>query len=236
MIETNHEDVVSNLVKNDGANLSDDQYTSVLDKFEENEAVQKAFVKRSFVPETATERLISKLSDQLKNELQKKHKAYSKHIEKSIDHGREEATAAFTANYTNYRKTKDLVRQIHAKNRLTSSLILRMLCMGDMFFVEEAFSVLSNVPITNARILIHDGGEAAFESIFRKAELDQKLMPAFKVGLEVYRSLELNDTKNALPIYRRTMIERILTQYEAMNTEDLQYLIDKFGELSHQAA
>jgi len=236
LIETNHEQVVSNLVKNDGAQLSDTQFTTVLDKFENSPAVQKAFIKRSIIPQTATERLISKMSDQLQNELKKKHTQFSKNIEESFEQGREQATATFTANYTNHRKTRELVQQIHSKNRLTSSLVLRMLCMGDIFFVEESFSQLANIPITNARILIHDGGEAAFESIYQKANLDPKLLPAFKVALEVYTELEINTAEDALITYRRTMIERVLTQYEDMGEENLNYLLGKFSDLAEQAA
>ena len=64
-----------------------------------------------------------------------------------------------------------LVVQMHANKRLTPSLVLRALCMGDMAFFEASIAVMANVPLANARILLHDAGNLGVKSLYAKTGL-----------------------------------------------------------------
>ena len=52
-------------------------------------------------------------------------------------------------------------RHLRRNGRLTPSLMLRALCMGDVAILEASLSLLGKVPLTNARLLIHDAGRLA---------------------------------------------------------------------------
>ena len=72
--------------------------------------------------------------------------------------------------------------QRHA--RLTPSLILRALCMGDLAFFETALAVRARVPVENAQILVHDAGGNGLGSLYRKAGLPENLLPVFRVAVD----------------------------------------------------
>ncbi|HEV7367991.1 DUF2336 domain-containing protein, partial [Arenibaculum sp.] len=129
-----------------------------------------------------------------------------------------------------------LVVQLQRNGRLTPSLLLRALCMGDVAFFEASMALLSRVPLTNARLLIHDAGKLGLKSIYEKAGMPPRLLPAVRVAVAVAGETGFDGGPGDVGRHRRRMIERILTQYEDMGPEDLDYLLDKLSDLVHPAA
>ena len=104
--------------------------------------------------------------------------------------------------------------------------------MGDLAFFEVAISVLANVPLTNARILIHDAGSLGLKSLYEKAGLPMRLFSAIRIALEVVHETELGFNPHALENYRSRVIERVLTQFEDLADDDIDYLLDKLQVMS----
>jgi len=107
--------------------------------------------------------------------------------------------------------------------------------MGDMAFLEWAFALLADVNITNARMLIHDAGPLGFKSLYERTGMPKALQQAFRVAVEVARETRLDGEEGDRERYRRRMIERILTQYEDLAAEDVDYLLNKLGNLARAA-
>src|SRR5262249_6163894 len=119
---------------------------------------------------------------------------------------------------------------------LTPSLILRALCMGDMTFFEFSMATLANVPLANARILLHDAGNLGVKSLYAKTGMPPRLLPAIRVAMEVVRDTTMDGGVRDRERYRARIIERILTQYEDLGPEDLEYLLEKLGDVLNAAA
>ena len=128
-----------------------------------------------------------------------------------------------------------LVRQLSDHGRLTSSIILRALCMGDITFFECAMAHLSGVTLDNARRLIHDRGPLGLRAVFDKAKLPPAQFVAVRAALDVSRETQMDGGDNDRERYARRMIERIMTQYDDLGVEfessDLEYLLTKMDEL-----
>ena len=127
------------------------------------------------------------------------------------------------------------VHQLDLNGRLTNSLIMRALCLGQMKFVEHAMAELAGVTHGKAWLMIHDAGPRGLAAIFDRAGLPRKLLPAFKAAVNVFHETEVDGGPNDKARFRMRMIERVLTQFQAIPKGDLDYLLEKLDFYSEQA-
>ena len=231
LIESASEGAVAALVANDGAELGERSLSRVLDRFSGSEAVQEPLVQRSKLPITIAERLVAVVSEKLRQHLVTNHELPPQVAADLILQSRERATVSLFTGGSDEGALERLVAQLSRTGRLTPSLLVRALCVGDVAFFETAMSHLANVPLTNARLLIHDAGRLGLKSIYDKAKLPPALMPACRIALDVLKETPYDGEAHDIERHRRRVIERILTQYEDLAAEDLDYLLDKLGDL-----
>jgi hypothetical protein len=74
------------------------------------------------------------------------------------------------------------------------------------------------------------------KSLYDKSGMPPRLLSAVRVALDVVRETELDGEAHDIERYRARVIERILTQFEDMQSEDIDYLIDKLGDVMGDAA
>ncbi len=103
----------------------------------------------------------------------------------------------------------DLVRQLKDYQRLTPSLILRALCLGDVGFFEASMAVLANASIVSARALIHDDGTLGLQSLYGRTNLPTALYPAFRIALDMVRSTEYDGGEKDRERFASKVIERV---------------------------
>jgi uncharacterized protein (DUF2336 family) len=148
---------------------------------------------------------------------------------------RDRATLHFSLGSSEHELDR-MVRQMHHNRRLTPLLILRALCLGDLAFFEMALAVMAKIPVLNARILIHDAGPNGLTSLYERAGMPARLLPAVRVAVDVVRGTEFDGGDRDRERYRSRVITRILTQFEDLPQEDLDYLVDKLGDVLTVAA
>ncbi len=66
-----------------------------------------------------------------------------------------------------------LVHQLASQGRLSISLLLRSLCIGELSLVEHALSQLAGIPVSNARILLRDKGGRGIEALYKVSKLPE---------------------------------------------------------------
>ena len=129
----------------------------------------------------------------------------------------------------------ELVDHLARHKRLTPSIILRALCMGDLSFFEASLAKLAEIPLENAQKLIYDKGRRGFEALYKKAGLPPNLYMAMCAAIDIFASMEYDGGPNDRERFSRRMIERILTQYGGEGVEfkhdDLEYLLAKMSQL-----
>ncbi|QCO17878.1 DUF2336 domain-containing protein (plasmid) [Azospirillum brasilense] len=231
LIDTASEGAVAVLVANESADLGERTLGRVIERFADSEAVQEPLVQRARLPITIAERLVAVVSEKLQQHLVTNHDLPAKVAADLILQSRERATVALFSGESDEGALERLVAQLSRSGRLTPSLLVRALCMGDSAFFETALSHLANVPLTNARLLIHDAGRLGLKSIYDKAKQPPALLPACRIALDVLKETPYDGEAHDIERHRRRVIERILTQYEDLAAEDLDYLLDKLGDL-----
>ncbi|MFA5041650.1 MAG: DUF2336 domain-containing protein, partial [Bdellovibrionales bacterium] len=129
-----------------------------------------------------------------------------------------------------------LIVQMHTNKRLTPSIVLRALCSGDIAFFEMAISVMADIPLVNARILIHDAGQLGLKSLYVRAGMPLDLLPLVRGAIDVLHETTMDGGENDLERYRATVIERVLTKFEDLDDENIDYLLRKLGDILNTTA
>jgi uncharacterized protein (DUF2336 family) len=235
LVDIGHEDVMVDLISNDGAQISEHSLQKVVDEFGENERIQKPMIERNHLPITIAERLVTLVSDRMRSELIARGHIPEGIVNAVMTQSQESATIGLLGDGAEERDVELLVEHLHTNNRLTSGLILRALCMGDVAFFEAALARRAGVSLINTRILIHDSGPFGLEAIYNKADMPAHFFPGVRAAVEVARETDLDGGERDRERYSRRMIERVLTQYGDLGVEfdsdDVDYLMGRMLQL-----
>lgn len=230
LVTTAGEKAVAKLMENTTAKISEDSLSKAVERFSESESVTENMVRRPVLPATVTERLMTVVADNMREYLVTRHQVSPKIAADLVLQSRERAVVGLSGK-SSAEELEKLVLQMRDHDRLTPSLVLRALCMGDVAFFEMATAVMAKIPVVNARILIHDAGRLGLKALYERSGMPPSLLPAIRVALDVVHATPLGGEDNDRERHRARVIERILTQYEDFGSEDLDYLLDKLGDV-----
>ncbi|WP_084419241.1 DUF2336 domain-containing protein [Henriciella litoralis] len=229
-------DAVSALAKNNGARWTDRAFDRTVQRFGDDDTVKDALIAREHIPVHVAEKLVSLVSGQAFDMLVNRHELPAQLAIDLASGARERATVDLVEQADRSQDMGHFVHQLDLNGRLTNSLIMRALCLGQMKFVEYALAELAGLTHGKAWLLIHDAGPRGLASIFDRAGMPRKLLPAFKAAVNVFHETEIDGGPNDKARFRMRMIERVLTQFQAIPKGDLDYLLEKLDIYSEQAA
>lgn len=239
LAEDGSEGAVAVLVGNEGAELGEAVMHKVIDRFGNSEGVQVPLVRRSTLPITVSERLVAMVSEKLQDYIVTHHALSEDVASDMVMQSRERATLGLIGRDADTQDVEALVDQLYRHGRLTPSIILRSICAGDINFFEAALARLSDLPLVNARTLIHDEGPLGLKSIYERAGLSRKMFPAYRVAFDVARENEHERSDIDPDAVMRRTLERVLTHFEDMfddsNHEDMNFLLNKLGNFANAA-
>jgi len=224
------------LARNRGANWTSAAFEHSIRRFRDNDDVKEAIIRREHIPVHIAEKLVSLVSGQVFDLLVNRHELPAQIAIDLAAGARERATIDLVEQADRSQDMQHFVHQLDLNGRLTHSLIMRALCVGHMKFVEHALAELSGVPYNRVWLMVHDAGSRGLAAIFDRAGLPRKLLPAFKAAVNVFHETELDGEANDKARFRARMIERVLTQFQAIPKDDLDYLLEKLDIYSEQAA
>lgn len=234
LVEEGDAEVAATLAGNAGAALSDESLLKMVDRFGDDASVQDPLVHRAHLPVTVAERLVHRVSEQLKDHILRHHELPGDMAADLVLQSRERATITLSSESTED-QVEALVRQMAENGRLTPSIILRAICMGDLKFFEYALSVRAGLPVVNTRQLIHDSGPLGLKGLHEKAGLPNGFYPAMRAAVDVVHETDFDGRENDRERYSRRVLERVLTQYGDLGVEfehgDLEYLMAKMGQM-----
>lgn len=229
-------EAVRALAENQTAEWSDKAYTDALARFGADEIVQAGLIRRDFIPVHIAEKMVSLVSGNLFDMLVNRHELPAQLAIDLAASARERVTIDLVEQAGRSHDLPRFVSQLNLNGRLTHSLIMRALCCGQMPFVEHALSELSGVAHQRVWLMIHDAGPLGLQAVFDHAGLPRKMLAAFKAAVNVYHETEHDGGPNDRARFRARMIERVLTQFQAIPKDDLDYLLDKLDFYSEMAA
>jgi len=215
--------VIETLLRNKNASIEESGLHTIYDTCSDNSSILELMAKRGSIPITLAEKLFVVVSDEVKKILTKKYNISFQVADDSAKYARELATLGLIDESMYGMEIEALVSHLHENGRLTLSIVIRALCVGNIRFFEYAIAKLAGVPHSNARILILDLGRG-FESLYEKTALPMEMFAAVRYLLRI--ALE----ETALGRYQRNdfrhrLASRISRDNNASKIEYMDYII-----------
>ena len=221
---------VMTLLDNASARIGADAMEQALDRFGDNETIKERMVMRDSLPPTVAERLVALVSARLQAHLVRHHELPAGLAADLVLNGRESVVMRLSSG-SDEPDLARMVEQMKHSGRLTPSLVLRAICTGDLGFFEAAMAALADVPLANARTLIHDPGGNGLAPLYRKAGLPPVMFAMIRAAVAVVGDSRFDGEKRDLERFRSRVIARVLTQTEASDPADVDYLVEKLGDI-----
>jgi uncharacterized protein (DUF2336 family) len=222
---------VEALAANEGAAFSDDAYAGVLTRFAQDNDVKGALISRQTLPLHITEKLVALVTGDLFDRLVNTHELPPQLAIEIASGVRERATLDLVEQGGLSSDPARFVQQLHLNGRLTPSLVMRALCLGYMTLVEHAMAELAGVPHSKSWLMIHDAGTLGLKTVFERAGMPPGMFTAFRLAIDIYHRTDMDGAPGDRDRFRQRMVERVLTQFQAIPRIDLEYLLDKLNAL-----
>lgn len=220
---------VERALSNKGAEFDEAGLTTALNRFPDHEGVTGAMVRRVELPLSITEKLVSIVSGELFDHLVNNH-ALPPQLAIDLAIGaRERATVDLIEQAARQSDLPRFVQQLNLHGRLSPSLLMRGMCVGQMAFVEHALAELSGMPHHRVWMMVHDSGPLGLETLFERAGLPRRLLGPFRAAVEVYHEISRDGSERDVETFRMRMVERVLTLFQHVPKDDLDYLLEKLN-------
>ncbi len=219
---------------NDNAKFAERSLQACIDRFAKSEHILQAVAYRRVLPLAVTERLVQMVGDQVREHLVAHHAVSPETALQLALGAKERATIDLVDQAGRAADVKSFAYHLNKAERLTPSLLLRALAHGHMAFLEHAIAELSGVPHHRTWLMVHDAGPLGLKAIYERAGLPARLLPAFRVGVDVYHQLEREGGLSDRNRFQEKMLERFLTQPQPATREDMDYLMDKLDRVRRE--
>lgn len=218
---------VRTLAANDNADVSEAAMNRAIDRFGGAPEVVTALAYRQVLPLAVTERLVTLASEAVREHLISRHAVAPETAIQLAQFARERATVDLIDQAASTRDIVQFVAQLNGRKALTPSLLLRALARGQMAVLEHGLAELAGTPHHRAWLMIHDAGPLGLRAIYDRAGLPPRLFPAFRSGVDTWRTLQAEGADTAGDVFRQRMLERFLTQRPNVPRDDLAYLMER---------
>ncbi len=234
LIEKRQHEVTRELLSNRGAVIADSSMDLILEEFAGENSILEELVHRGGLPYAFAERLFSTVSDSLKKQLTQRYNVAKKTAEDTAQSARETAVLQFISPWMSQSDIDHLVDEMHRNKRLTDSVIIRSLCIGDLRFFETAIAKRVGIPVSNARILLIDPGPLGFKALYESSGLPPSFYEAIRTMLRIaleetrYGSYRAND-------FGARMVAKIRSAGLDRSVENMETLLQMVGRAIHDS-
>jgi uncharacterized protein (DUF2336 family) len=220
-------DAVEKALANDNALFDEEALAIAIERFDGVPGIIAAMAHRRALPIAIAGKLAPLADGEVFDHLVNNHELPAQVAVELAMGARERATLDIVEQAGRQRDLARFVHELNLNGRLTPSLLMRGLCLGHIGFVEHALAELSGISHQRMCLLLHDSGPVGLKAAFDRAKLPPRLYPSFRAAVEVYHSIERENPSQDGASLRRRMLERMLTLFQSVPKDDLDYLMAK---------
>ena len=235
LVEKRETEITKLVIANKGATLAETSMEIVLDEFSRDNSVLEELVLRGGLPFTFAEKLFAEVSSSMKKELSSKYRMNKQVVEEITTNARETAMLQFISPWMSQHEITQLIDQMHRNKRLTDSVIIRSLCIGDLRFFEGAIAKRVGIPASNARILLMDPGPLGFKALYDSSGLPHSFFDAIRIMMQLAMQETEYGTYRTMDFPAR-MVGRIRGGQYDKTIENMDTLITIIGRGIHDTA
>jgi uncharacterized protein (DUF2336 family) len=200
------------LIANPGAAIARISFKRIAERFGEDAEIREALLARDDLPPDVRQHLVRAVSDALGNMTIVKSWVPEARAAAMTRESCDRATVAIAAE-TETDDLPALVEHLRITSQLTTALLLRAVCAGNVAFFETALATLSRVPGERIANLVRAGRLSALRAAYAKAGLPALAFEAFAAALDTWRRIA--DEGGPQDRYRLTMqvVDAVLVRY-----------------------
>lgn len=189
LIRTDDEICVMRVAANDNADIEVGALHRLLDRFSESAPVVEAVSQRGTLPLAIVERLTAVVGGKVLQRLIERHSLPAHRVSRLIQYGREHVLLTNFALDQSADEIRELVDRLTENKLLTTSVIVRALCLGNFTFLIPALAAQAKIPTRNVRLLIADESGRGAERLFEHCGFEPRLKNLFIRLIDLSRSV-----------------------------------------------
>jgi len=231
LVSTHIDPVVSTLVHNDGAHITEKTFEEIAQHHSESNEVMESLLDRTFVPVVIVEKVIARLSDAMRQNLEKKYGSLTdlKNMRKALDQSLSLTSLKMLGFKSSDQELVHLIQQLDANHTLSP---FSALSMGNLQLFEVCLAQLLRTPLQNMQVLLQD--PAGFKTVYDRAKLPENLFDAVVLAVQAIRALEQESIQStgSKHIYKTSQVMDCMRRLAAgrkIKDVDRLYAIMQYG-------
>lgn len=222
--------VALTLAGNAGAALGEPALNLILDRHGKLDAIQERLTARAMLPARIVARMISTFSDVLVKRLMERHPVPSDLAVQVGLETKERGTIGLATGLSPAARD-GLIADLAIEGRITASLLLRSVSVGNFEFFSYALAAKVQASPSYVASRVLETESDGLHRIWKQASLSEEEFPFVRAAINVMLRSREESAKWDVDRYRSRMIDRILTEYDALGLdigdEDADFVIDQ---------
>jgi uncharacterized protein (DUF2336 family) len=212
LAEAGEQEACMALLGNPGAAIARISFLRMAQRFGGDTEIREALIARRDLPPDVRQLLVRAVGNALGNLAMVKQWLPEARAKALTGDACDRATVAIAAESETH-ELPALVEHLRATEQLTTALLLRAVCAGNIAFFETALAILARVPVERVAALVRGGRVSALRAAYTRAGLPPMAFDAFAAALDAWRNLD--PESGSFNRYRLTMqaVEAVLTRY-----------------------
>ncbi len=233
LVDTRKKPVVEALLDNRNAEIGEAAYVKTATDFVEDSDIHALLIDRPALPASVSARLITCVSDVLRDRLIERHGFPPVLADEIVMHGRDRAVSAAVTPSTSRDEVECLLEALRATHGISPTFLLRALSKGDLAFFESSLAAIARLPQDNVSHLIRDQGLRGFQSIYARAGLPPPLFAAFRTALDVVLEVRAQRPYGWTDEDTKRIVSGLVRNYDDVCPENIENVL---GRLARHAA
>ena len=227
-------EVLIALVGNRTAALSEATIRGMFARFVDNAELREALLARPGVPTLIRVDLVAATMRALLSQVAERKWMSDERLKRLGRQAKDRAVIVVAEANRGWTGALELATHLRESGDLTLSLVFRTILSGKIELFKAALSVLADVPVIRVDELVDRYDAGAFAGLYRKAGLPPELLPAIRIALDAARETDWSVARGAG--LSCLVIQRVLTECDAINTGDLDTLLVLLRRFESEAA
>ena len=237
LIARGDEDTADRLLRNPGAAIPETGLHAIVDQYGDRTRIQLGLIDRAALPATLLERIVSLVSSELLTRLVDRHALSADVASKVALDVRDRATVGMASRLSREALDK-LVAQLIAEGRLTQSLLLRSLCVGNLDLIVHTIAMRCRLAADYVRARLMRGIPEQLKELWWGAALPFNLLPVARAVIDILNASDSDSEKWDAAYYQHQIIQRLVTVVDDMDVEftdeDVAYIVSTFDAGSNK--
>ncbi|MBZ9937490.1 DUF2336 domain-containing protein [Mesorhizobium sp. BR1-1-16] len=212
------------LLDNPDASIAAISLARLAERHGEDAAIRDRLLERTDLPPDIRQMLIRQLGDRLGAFVSGKAWIAPERAQFVTRDACERATIAIAAESA----TEDLaalVEHLRVTGQLTTALLLRAVCAGNISLFEAALAILSRMPEGRVAGLVRSGRPSALRAVYQKAGMPASAFEAFAAAIETAREASHESVPVSRHALARRTVERVMERYSAITDGEANELL-----------